>query len=43
MTVEDVRALAAELFAASRLSVAAIGPDEDALRAALAPLQAVAA
>jgi predicted Zn-dependent peptidase len=43
VTVEDVRALAAELFVASRLSVAAIGPDEQALRAALAPLQAVAA
>jgi predicted Zn-dependent peptidase len=43
VTVEDVRALAAELFGAPELSVAAIGPDEDALRAALAPLQGVAA
>lgn len=40
---DALRALAAELFAPAALSVAAIGPDEDALRAALAPLQAVAA
>ena len=43
VSVDDVRALAAELFAAPELSVAAIGPDEDALRAALAPLEGVAA
>jgi predicted Zn-dependent peptidase len=43
VSVEDVRALAAELFRAPELSVAAIGPDEDALRAALAPLQGVTA
>ena len=43
VTVEDVRALADELFRGPELSVAAIGPDEDALRAALAPLQSVAA
>jgi predicted Zn-dependent peptidase len=43
VTVEDVRELAAELFAAPELSVAAIGPDEQALHAALAPLQGVAA
>jgi predicted Zn-dependent peptidase len=43
VTVEDVRALAQELFVAADLSVAAIGPDEDALRGALAPLEGVAA
>jgi predicted Zn-dependent peptidase len=43
VTVEDLRELAAELFRGPELSVAAIGPDEDALRAALAPLEAVAA
>jgi predicted Zn-dependent peptidase len=43
VTVEDVRALAQELFGFASLSVAAIGPDEDALRAALAPLEGVAA
>ena len=43
VSVEDVQALTRELFAARELSVAAIGPDEDALRAALAPLQGVAA
>jgi predicted Zn-dependent peptidase len=43
VSVEDVRALAAELFGATELSVAAIGPDEDALRAAIAPLERVAA
>jgi predicted Zn-dependent peptidase len=43
VTVADVQALAAELFRAPELSVAAIGPDEDALRAALAPLQGVTA
>jgi predicted Zn-dependent peptidase len=41
--VADVRELAEELFAATRLSVAAIGPREDAFRAALEPLEAVAA
>jgi predicted Zn-dependent peptidase len=35
---EQVGALAAELLAAERLSAAAIGPDEEAFRAALAPL-----
>ncbi|MDP9401321.1 MAG: insulinase family protein [Actinomycetota bacterium] len=35
---EDVSALAAELFAPGRLSAAGIGEDEDAFRAALAPL-----
>jgi predicted Zn-dependent peptidase len=43
VTVEDVRALAQELFGFAGLSVAAIGPDEDALRSALAPLEGVAA
>ena len=43
VTVEDVLALAQELFGAAGLSVAAIGPDEDALRGALAPLEGVAA
>ncbi|HEV3323495.1 MAG TPA: pitrilysin family protein [Solirubrobacteraceae bacterium] len=43
VTMDDLRELAAELFRGPELSVAAIGPDEDALRAALAPLEAVAA
>ncbi len=43
VTAEDLRELAAELFRGPELSVAAIGPDEQALRAALAPLEAVAA
>jgi predicted Zn-dependent peptidase len=43
VTVDDLRELAAELFRGPELSVAAIGPDEQALRAALAPLEAVAA
>jgi predicted Zn-dependent peptidase len=43
VSVEDVRALAEELFGFAGLSVAAIGPDEDALRSALAPLEGVAA
>jgi predicted Zn-dependent peptidase len=43
VTIEDLRALAAELFRGSELSVAAIGPDEEALREALGPLEAVAA
>lgn len=36
--VEAVGALAAELFAPERLCAAAIGPDEDVFRAAIAPL-----
>jgi predicted Zn-dependent peptidase len=43
VTMDDLRELAAELFRGSELSVAAIGPDEQALHAALAPLEAVAA
>ena len=42
VTISDLEELAAELFAPERLSVAGIGPDEDAFRAALEPL-AVAA
>jgi predicted Zn-dependent peptidase len=38
VSVDDVRALAAELFAPGRLSAAGIGPDEDAFRAALEPV-----
>jgi predicted Zn-dependent peptidase len=43
VTIEDLQELAAELFRGPELSVAAIGPDEQALRAALTPLEAVAA
>jgi predicted Zn-dependent peptidase len=39
VTAEDLQELATELFQAPRLSVAAIGPDEAALREALAPLE----
>jgi predicted Zn-dependent peptidase len=38
VTAQDVQALAREFFNPAGLSVAAIGPDEDVLRAALAPL-----
>jgi predicted Zn-dependent peptidase len=38
VTLDDVRALAAELFVPAELSVAGIGPDEDAFRTALEPL-----
>jgi len=38
VTLEDVRALAAELFAPRALSAAGIGPDEDAFRTALEPI-----
>ena len=40
VTVEDLLELAADLFQGPSLSVAAIGPDEDALRKALGPLGA---
>jgi predicted Zn-dependent peptidase len=43
VSAEEVHALAVELFGAGTLSTAAIGPDEDALRAALQPLHEVAA
>ena len=39
VTMDDVRALARELFAPGALSIAGIGPDEDAFRAALQPLE----
>jgi predicted Zn-dependent peptidase len=38
VTLDDVRALAAELFAPGSLAAAGIGPDEDAFRTALEPL-----
>jgi len=43
VTVEDVRELVDELYTPARLSAAGIGPDEEAFRAALEPLGAVAA
>jgi len=38
VSLDDVRSLASELFEASRLSAAGIGPDEDAFRSALEPV-----
>jgi predicted Zn-dependent peptidase len=38
VTIDDLRALAAELFAPGRLSAAGIGPEEDAFRGALEPV-----
>ena len=38
VTLDDLRALADELWAPERLSAAGIGPDEDAFRAAVAPV-----
>ncbi len=38
VTLDDLRALATELWPPGRLSAAGIGPDEDAFRAAVAPL-----
>jgi predicted Zn-dependent peptidase len=43
VTVEDITALAAELFDPARLSAAGIGADESAFRDAVAPAVAVAA
>jgi predicted Zn-dependent peptidase len=43
VTVEDLQELATDLFRGPSLSVAAIGPHEDALRKALGPLEAVTA
>jgi predicted Zn-dependent peptidase len=43
VTLDDVAALASELFDPVRLSAAGIGSDEDAFRAAVAPALAVAA
>ncbi|HEU4658970.1 MAG TPA: pitrilysin family protein [Capillimicrobium sp.] len=40
--MDDVRALAAELFEPGRLSAAGIGPEEDAFRSALEPLEVAA-
>jgi predicted Zn-dependent peptidase len=38
VSLQDVRSLAGDLFAPEALSAAGIGPDEDAFRAALAPI-----
>jgi predicted Zn-dependent peptidase len=38
VTRDDLEELADELFDATRLSAAGIGPDEDAFRAALEPV-----
>ncbi|HEX6388283.1 MAG TPA: pitrilysin family protein [Solirubrobacteraceae bacterium] len=43
VTLDDVAALAGELFDPTRLSAAGIGADEDAFRSAIAPALAVAA
>jgi predicted Zn-dependent peptidase len=40
--IEQLRALAAELFAPARLSLAGVGPDEDAFGAAIEPLTGAA-
>ncbi|MEA2273800.1 MAG: hypothetical protein QOI98_2508, partial [Solirubrobacteraceae bacterium] len=40
VSLEDVRALAGELFETPRLSAAGIGPDEDVFRSALGPVSA---
>ncbi len=37
VTLDDLRALAAELFAPERMSLAGVGPDEQTFRAAIAP------
>lgn len=42
VTLDDLRALAAELWAPERLSAAGIGPDEDAFRAAVDAARGVA-
>jgi predicted Zn-dependent peptidase len=39
VTLDDMAALAGELFVPTQLSAAAIGPDEETFRAALAPLR----
>ena len=38
VTVDDVRELAAELYAPERLSAAGVGSDESAFRGALEPI-----
>ncbi|MDX6659671.1 MAG: hypothetical protein QOJ55_493, partial [Solirubrobacteraceae bacterium] len=43
VTIRDVRELVDTLYRRERLSVAGIGPDDDAFRAALEPVGAVAA
>jgi predicted Zn-dependent peptidase len=40
VSIEDVRELASELFAPAHLSVAGVGPDEQAFRSAIEPLAA---
>jgi predicted Zn-dependent peptidase len=40
VSIEDVHALAAELFSPERLSVAGIGPDEEIFTSALTPMEA---
>jgi predicted Zn-dependent peptidase len=42
VAIADVRALAEELFAPSRLSIAGVGPDEEAFQAAIEPLGGIA-
>lgn len=42
VTIEDLSTLARDLFAPARLAAAAIGPDEETFRDALAPLRASA-
>jgi predicted Zn-dependent peptidase len=42
VSIEDVRELAGELFAPAHLSVAGVGPDEQAFRSAIEPLAAAA-
>jgi predicted Zn-dependent peptidase len=43
VAIADLRELAEELFTAGRLSVAGVGPDEEAFNEALSPLERVAA
>jgi predicted Zn-dependent peptidase len=43
VTIDDVRELVDTLYGRERLSAVGIGPDDDAFRAALEPLGAVAA
>jgi predicted Zn-dependent peptidase len=43
VTVDDVRELAAELYAPERLSAAGVGGDESAFRRALEPISSVLA
>jgi predicted Zn-dependent peptidase len=43
VTMEDVRALAAELFAPERLSAAGVGAEEDRFRSALSSISSTLA